>query len=131
MPAEERRPEPGEPTEVAGGQVGLLEGLARGAARLGGEFLLEAVGSLMLCALTTTSLAAVFFGTQWAYDRHPGTTWAVGATVTAVLLYGGWLGLRPGKPRNVLGRVAAGSAGAVGVWVLACLGYAEFGGLLS
>ncbi|MFC9330374.1 hypothetical protein [Kitasatospora sp. NPDC057015] len=119
--------EQGEPTPVADPPRSAGQALARGVARLGGEFLLEAVGALVLCALTTASLAALFLGTQWVYRHHPVATLTGGATMGAVLVYGCWLGFRPGQPRRAYQRVAAGAAAATGLWLLACLGYAEFG----
>ncbi|MFE3873929.1 hypothetical protein ACFXPX_05930 [Kitasatospora sp. NPDC059146] len=122
--------QPGDPTPVPGGQVGLATGLATGLARDSagclGEFVLETVGGVLLLALTTGSLAGAFFLAQTLHRTSPAAAYALAAAGLCGLVHGIRHRRRPKEQRTRLGRITTGIAGALGLWLILCVGYASF-----
>ncbi|MEU4119220.1 hypothetical protein AB0F71_32595 [Kitasatospora sp. NPDC028055] len=122
--------QPGDPTPVPGGQVGLATGLTTGLARHSagclGEFVLEAVGGVVLLALTTASLAGAFLLTQTLHRASPAAAYALAAAGLLGLVHGIRHRRRPKEQRSRLGRITAGIVGALGLWLILCVGYASF-----
>ncbi|MFE3499241.1 hypothetical protein [Kitasatospora sp. NPDC059160] len=122
--------QPGDPTPVPGGQVGLATGLATGLARDSagclGEFVLETVGGVLLLALTTGSLAGAFFLAQTLHRTSPAAAYALAAAGLYGLVHGIRHRRRPKEQRTRFGRITAGIAGALGLWLILCVGNASF-----
>lgn len=118
--------QPGDPTPVPGGQVGLATGLARDSTGCLGEFVLEAVGGVLLLALTTASLAGAFFLARTLHQASPGAGYALAALGLPGLVHGIRHRRRPKEQRSRLGRITAGITGVLGLWLILCVGYASF-----
>ncbi|MFJ6138233.1 hypothetical protein [Kitasatospora sp. NPDC092286] len=122
---------PGDPTPVQGGQTGLATGAAKGCLHLLGELTIEAVGTVVLGVATTASLAAVFVLAQLARRHSPAASCAFAALAVLGVAHGIRRLRRPKEQRTRLGRRSAAVTGGLGLWLLACLGYASFGTALD
>ncbi|MFJ9773152.1 hypothetical protein ACIRVF_18245 [Kitasatospora sp. NPDC101157] len=120
-------PQPGDPTPVPGGQVGLLTGAARESTGCLGELLVELVGGTLLVALTTGSLAAAFFLAQALHRASPVGAYGLAALGLLGLAHGIRHRRRPKERRGRLGRITAKITGALGFWLVLCVLYASFG----
>ncbi|MDY0812443.1 hypothetical protein [Kitasatospora purpeofusca] len=112
---------PGDPTPVAD----PAHGPVRGCLTALGEFIAELVLGTLLTLLTTASLAGAFVLAELAHRRDPLLAYALGAAAVLPVLLGVRQLRRPKERRGRVGRVLAAGTAGLGVWLLACVGYAS------
>lgn len=125
-------PEPGRPLHLPGDPTPVddpAHGPVRGCLTAIGEFLGELVGELvlgtLLALLTTASLAGVFVLAELAHRQDPLLAYALGLAAVLLVLLGVRQSRRPKERRGRVGRVLAAATAGLGVWLLACVGYAS------
>ncbi|WP_316527625.1 hypothetical protein [Kitasatospora brasiliensis] len=117
--------QPGDPTPVPGGQVGMAEYAARKSMGCLGELLLEVVGGIAFMALTTASLAAAFVLARVLHAASPVGAYALAALGLLGLVHGVRHLRKPKERRTRIGRITAAVTGALGFWLVLCVGYAS------
>ncbi|MFE4513989.1 hypothetical protein ACFRMQ_07280 [Kitasatospora sp. NPDC056783] len=118
--------QPGGPTPVPGGQIGLVEGAARKSMGCLGELVFEFVGGIALLALTTASLAGAFFLARVLHEASPAGAYALAALGLLGLVHGIRHRRKPREQRTRIGRITAAVTGALGLWLILCVGFASF-----
>ncbi|MFG2843595.1 hypothetical protein ACGF12_10530 [Kitasatospora sp. NPDC048296] len=118
--------QPGDPTPVPGGQVGPGRYIAEASMGCLGELLTEVVGGLVLLVLTTASLAGAYLLARALHQASPAGAYGLAAVGLLGLAHGIRHWRRPKEQRSRVGRITAAVTGALGFWLILCVGYASF-----
>ncbi|SDT40840.1 hypothetical protein SAMN05216371_2190 [Streptomyces sp. TLI_053] len=116
---------PGDPTPVADPVRGPVRGCTAAIGGFLGELLGELVLGTLFALLTTASLAGVFVLAELVHRRDPLLARAMGAAAVLLLFLGVRQLRRPREQRGRVGRILAAGTAGLGVWLLACVGYAS------
>ncbi|MFD8319444.1 hypothetical protein [Kitasatospora purpeofusca] len=122
---------PGDPTRVGDPVHGPVRGCLTAIGGFFGELLGELLLGTLLALLTTASLAGVFVLAELAHRQDPLLAYGLGLAAVLLLLLGVRQLRRPKERRGRVGRVLAAGTAGVGVWLLACVGYASLRGALD